>query len=128
MLKQTGETAMPSNSAEVIPVKIGGTGSGTAVFFEVTEVTPAGSSDGWQTVAKPGEITADAAGESLDHVVDAVKPIAARVVDQFRSLGDAAPESIELTLGVKLSAKVGFFVAESQGEASIGLKLTWKTG
>jgi len=123
-----GGIVMP-RSSRLIAVKgdsqtDGSPATGT-VLFEVSDQDFTGEVAGWGDVAATGDVAAEEAGASLARAVDAVKPLTARIVDEFRSLGEAAPKEIEINLGIKLSAKVGFFVAESQGEASIGVKLKW---
>lgn len=68
------------------------------------------------------------AGASLERAVATVEPVVAQITARLRNMKNAKPQEIEISLGVKLSAKVGFFVAESQGEGSIGLKLKYQLG
>ncbi len=97
------------------------------VLFEVSEVAQGG--DGWRDVniGDPGAAIG-AAATNMEQVVERVRPIAEAIVAGVRAMGPHAPEAIEVSLGIKLSAEVGFFVAKSQGEASLGLKLSWKNG
>jgi len=50
-----------------------------------------------------------------------------KVIQQAREVTDA-PEAVELELGLKLTAKTGFFIAESSGEAHVKVILKWTVG
>lgn len=79
----------------------------------------------WAPVAAEKDIKFEQAGASLERVVESVKPIARAIINGLRE-GANRPEAVEVELGVKLSAEVGFFVAKSTGEASINIKMNWK--
>lgn len=117
--------------SRVIPVQIEATDAQGApaprtVYFEVADVDVEGRSEGWRDVSAGRKVQAEEAGESLSGALETVKPLATRIVEGLQAMGEGArPKEVEVTLGVKLSGKVGFFVAESQGEASISLKLKW---
>lgn len=113
---------MPDTS-RLVPVHV--EPSAPPVLFEVSEVAQAG--DGWRDVnAGATGAAVGAAATNMQQVIERVRPIAETIVAGIRAMGPGAPEAIEVSLGVKLSAEVGFFVAKSQGEASLGLKLSWK--
>ncbi|WP_369796800.1 CU044_2847 family protein [Belnapia sp. F-4-1] len=96
------------------------------ILFEASDGAPTGQEDSWQDVGASSRALVEGTTQAFDQAVNAIKPIAARVAEGLRSLGPECPAEIELTLSIKLSGKVGFFIAESQGEGSIGLKLRWK--
>lgn len=111
-------------TSRLVPVRV--ESSAPPVLFEVSEVGRTG--DGWRDVGigTPGEAI-EAAATNMEQVIERVRPIAEAIVAGIRAMGERAPREIEVSLGVKLSAEVGFFVAKSQGEASLGLKLCWKS-
>lgn len=64
------------------------------------------------------EVADQAAGR-----LEAIGQAAERVYESLRErLG---PDSIEMEIGVGLSAEVGWFVAKSSAEGSLTLKFTW---
>jgi hypothetical protein len=115
---------MPGKTT-VAPVQV--KAEAPTVFFELSEVQVRGKSSGWHRISTGKNNRIEEAGQDLSQLVDSIKPIAATIVAGFQSMGAAAiPSEIGLELGVKLSGEIGFFVAKSVGEASLGLKLTWK--
>jgi hypothetical protein len=123
---------MPEPS-KVVPIQIETDHSGDSspvVYFAISDVQVGGpDQESWHDVAQDDSVpTIEKAGASLDRAVATVRPVVARILERLSAVGDGRPEEIEITLGVKLSAKVGFFVAESQGEGSIGLKLKYRLG
>ena len=67
------------------------------------------------------------ATERLDQAVGQVVRMGRKVIEQARS-GAGAPEAVELELGLKLTAKTGFVIAESSGEAHVKVILKWTVG
>ena len=71
------------------------------------------------------------AADVLDHATERFEDAMARVVrlgeDAVRRARAAAqpPDSIEVELGLKLTAKAGFVIAESTGEANFKVTLKW---
>lgn len=67
------------------------------------------------------------ATERLDQAVGQVVRMGRRVIEQARAAADT-PDAIELELGLKLTAKTGFVVAQSSGEAHVKIILKWSVG
>lgn len=70
------------------------------------------------------------AGDVLDRAEDTLDDAVATVVrvgKAFLGQLDALPfDSAEVTLGIKISGKGKFIVAEAAAEASLGVKITFK--
>jgi hypothetical protein len=113
-----------AEKSSVVPVQVNP--NSPTLFFEISNVEVRGKDGGWKQVSKGKGARIEEVGQDLSQIVESVKPIATTVVAGFNSMGVEGPTEIELELGVKLSAEVGFFVAKSTGEASLGIKLTWK--
>jgi hypothetical protein len=81
-------------------------------------------------VAEQGLVSAGAA-DILDHATERFEDAMMRVVqlgeDAVRRARAAAqpPDAIEVELGLKLTAKAGFVIAESTGEANFKVTLKW---
>jgi hypothetical protein len=67
------------------------------------------------------------ATERLDQAVGQVVRMGRKVIEQARAVADA-PEAVELELGLKLTAKTGFVIAQSSGEAHVKVILKWTVG
>lgn len=67
------------------------------------------------------------ATERLDQAVGQVVRMGRKVIEQARATADT-PDAIELELGLKLTAKTGFVVAQSSGEAHVKVILKWTVG
>jgi hypothetical protein len=67
------------------------------------------------------------ATERLDEAVGQVVRMGRQVIEQARKVTQP-PESVELELGLKLTAKTGFVIAESSGEAHVKVTLRWTVG
>jgi hypothetical protein len=63
----------------------------------------------------------------LDHAVDQVVKLGQQALRKARDAAQA-PDSLELELGLKLTAKTGFVIAESTGEAHVKVTLKWTLG
>lgn len=83
-----------------------------------------------ETVSPPGlKGVAD-----TDDIVETAEASLEAVLDSIARIGNATAEKLsamkveqgEVTLGVKFSAKGGFFFAEVAGEATLTVKLTFK--
>ncbi len=87
-----------------------------SILVEVTEVgtTRAGASE---VIGK--------AAEHLDDAVAKVVRMGQHIIKQARE-SPAAPDAIEIELGLKLTAKTNFVVAGSSGEANFKVTLKWK--
>lgn len=66
----------------------------------------------------------DAVPKTRDEALERVQPL---VEVLFQKLATVAkpPKEVEISLGLKLSGRVGIFVAESSREATVGVKLKW---
>jgi hypothetical protein len=60
----------------------------------------------------------------LDHAVDQVVKLGEQALRKAQDAAQA-PDSLELELGLKLTAKTGFVIAESTGEAHVKVTLKW---
>ncbi|TAX33536.1 CU044_2847 family protein [Rhizobium leguminosarum] len=83
-----------------------------------------------ETVSPPGlkgvadtDDVIDTASASLDAVLDSITRIGNATAEK---LAEMKVDQGEVTLGVKFSAKGGFFFAEVAGEATLTVKLTFK--
>lgn len=64
--------------------------------------------------------------ESFEAAFQPVRTAAKAVVDQFSAPFISADE-IEVEFGIKFNSKVGFYVASADAEASLKVRLTWRT-
>lgn len=64
------------------------------------------------------------AQQTLEKALEKVKPAANFVINQLRKLHDA-PDEIEVTFGLKLSADAGAVIASTSAEANYTVKLMW---
>ncbi|MEV6848572.1 CU044_2847 family protein [Actinoplanes sp. NPDC051411] len=67
------------------------------------------------------------ATERLDDAVARVVRMGQQVIQRARDVPDP-PDSIDVELGLKLTAKTGFVIAESSGEATFKVTLKWASG
>ena len=69
----------------------------------------------------------DVIGRAAEHLDEAVAKVIKMGQDVVARAGEAArpPDTIEVELGLKLTAKTGFVIAESSGEANFKVTLTW---
>jgi hypothetical protein len=97
------------------------------IFFEIVDADGGRSVNNWQPVSAGEDVKLGDAGASLNRIVETIRPIAGGIVTSLRNSEESLrPNNVEITMGVKLSGEVGFFVAKSSGEASINIKLAWK--
>jgi hypothetical protein len=87
------------------------------------------SRDDWDTI---GPVSRGADGvavlpERLSEGLDRIRSFADEVLTRLRS-GTRPPDSVQVEFGVKLSAKTGVIVAESNGEAHLAVTLQWQRG
>jgi hypothetical protein len=100
-----------------VELKIVALPSGELLRFEEDVAPPSGP----YLAAIAGEaVTAD-----FKAALGSVKSLAGEIFGALASLAQP-PDGCELTLGLKLSTEAGFIVAKAQGEANIGVKLSWK--
>jgi hypothetical protein len=64
------------------------------------------------------------ASERLDHAVDQVVKMGQEAISKARKAAQP-PSALEVELGLKLTAKTGFVIAESTGEAHFKVTLKW---
>ena len=67
----------------------------------------------------------EAAGNSFDAAIEAIKPAAVAVARKFRNFADA-PEDIEVEFGLKFAGQAGAFIASASTEAQFRVKMVWK--
>lgn len=79
---------------------------------------------GPQAVGRGDEVV-ETAKESFEDAVAGLRPVAESILAQIRELS-AAPESVEVEFGVKLSGKLGIVLASSTAEAHCLIKLGWQ--
>jgi hypothetical protein len=93
------------------------------VWIELSRDEPTG----YSLVSKDDdELEPKDAPKSMDEALDRIKPLVKVLFEKLSSV-ETKPKEIELTLGLKLSGKVGLFIAESSGEATLSVKLKWVT-
>jgi hypothetical protein len=97
---------VPTDSGGFIPVEIETIDDGRMSSF-----TPGG-------VVEKAAITFE---ESLEPIRQMINSLVAGLAKPF-----AAADAVEVTFGLKFSAKLGVLVAQSDGEASLSIKLIWK--
>ncbi|NYI05876.1 CU044_2847 family protein [Allostreptomyces psammosilenae] len=108
-----------------VPLDGAGPGAGAAgegageVVMEVDAV-----STGLTRVSRPGEIAATAA-RSLGESFTTVRAAAVAVFDRLATLPER-PDTIELEVGVKISAEAGAVITRTAGEGNFVLRLTWQ--
>ena len=84
-------------------------------------------------ITAPGLVRAGAddvvarAGERLDEAVSRVVRMGRDVVAKARASTEP-PDTIDVELGLKLTARTGFVIAESSGEAHFKIILRWTLG
>jgi Trypsin-co-occurring domain 1 len=64
------------------------------------------------------------ASERLDDAIEHVVEMGRQAVQKARNAAQS-PDSIQVELGLKLTAKTGFVIAESSGEAHFTVTLKW---
>ena len=70
-----------------------------------------------------GDVVARAT-ERFEDAIERIVRLGERTVLRAREVGES-PDAIEVVLGLKLTAKTGFVVAESTGEANFQVTLKW---
>ena len=84
------------------------------------EVTPVPGYQSTSTTGKQLEAT-------FDTVLDAVRAVGERFGGTARRLlEESRPDSVELTIGVKLTAEAGVILAKTASEAQFAIKIIWK--
>lgn len=80
------------------------------------------SDDGLQQAGGPEMV--EKVAHRLDEAIDRVITMGRKSIEKARASA-APPQEIQVELGLKLSAKTGFMVAESTGEAQFKIALKW---
>ena len=62
---------------------------------------------------------------SYREAIDRVRPAADYLLQSISNL-NAAPETVEVSFGIKLSTKAGAIIASAAAEGNFAVKLTWK--
>jgi hypothetical protein len=65
------------------------------------------------------------ADETFEQALGRMAPTSAAIVERFRGLAQQ-PDEIEIEFAVKINAKVGANIAETSGEANLGIAVYWK--
>ncbi len=86
---------------------------GTRVEFETEPV------DGWREVG---------AEEVIGRISEAVTPLIEAATTILERLKAAAPESVEVSFGVKVSGTANWVIAKAATEGNFEVKLTWSPG
>jgi Na+-transporting NADH:ubiquinone oxidoreductase subunit NqrA len=94
------------------------TQSGEKVFIEI--VVPADM----QPLAADGSDIIKKASQTFESALAGVQHAATVLVESVSKIGMPA-DTIEMELGVKASAKAGFYLASADSEAQIKIKLVW---
>lgn len=95
------------------------TDSGSCIPVEVETID-----DGRMSSFTPGSVVEQAAitfEESLEPIRQMITSLVTGLAKPF-----ASTDTVEVTFGLKFSAKLGVLVAQSDGEASLAIKLSWK--
>jgi len=71
------------------------------------------------------ENLAEKSAEALDGAMSTLRQLAQRFHETVDALA-GHPSETELSFGIKLEAEAGALIAKVGGEATIGVKLTWK--
>lgn len=94
------------------------TESGETVFVEVV------SHGEMQQLAADGSDVIKKANQTFENAIATVKHAAAALLDSAGKISMPA-DTIEMELGIKASAKAGFYLASADSEAQIKIKLVW---
>jgi hypothetical protein len=92
------------------------------VWIEMSTVAPAAGGE-WVMAAKE-KTDKEEVPKTMEQALERLQPLIEVLFQKLLSVSKA-PKEVELNLGLKLSGKIGIFVAESSGEATIGVKLKW---
>lgn len=95
--------------------------NGFTVLVE-TDDKPAGHA----LVAQPGTRAVEEAKARFEDALDTLRPVADALMDQVAGLV-SAPDEVEATVGIKFSGELGVIIARSSLEATLLVKLRWKT-
>ncbi|GAA3817962.1 CU044_2847 family protein [Streptomyces chiangmaiensis] len=110
---------LPDTQLIRVPLDASADGDGIQVLLEADP-----STSGIVRAARPGDVVATAA-HSLDESFDHVRAAAESLVGRLTRL-PVRPKTIELELGVKISAEAGAIIAKTSGEGNFRLRLVWE--
>jgi hypothetical protein len=117
---------MERNVADKLPVVPIVVRDGAApLWVELDPNDPARDQSDWVFVSAERDDEKDVP-KTMDEAIERVKPLVDLIFEKLSKVS-VPPKEIELNLGLKLSGRVGIFVAESSGEAAFNLKLKWTT-
>jgi len=80
---------------------------------------------GLRQVSLSPEDLAEKSSRALDGAMSTIRHTAQRFHETIDALA-GHPSETELTFGIKLEAEAGALIAKIGGEATIGVRLTWK--
>jgi hypothetical protein len=92
--------------------------SGEKIFIEIAVPSE------MQALAADGSDIIKKASQTFETALSGIQRAASVLVESVSKLGMPA-DTIELQLGVKASAKAGFYLASADSEAQIKIKLVW---
>jgi len=81
---------------------------------------------GLATVSLTPADLAEKSARALDQAMQTIRGMAQRVAATVQDL-TTRPQSVEVAFGLKLNAEAGALIAKTGGEASLNVKLTWKS-
>lgn len=113
---------MPENKTRLVPIVV--KKGEPPVWFETSEAEPTVIASQGHSGWVPASAEEETLPPSLDEALERIRPLIESLFEKISGIVHP-PKEISLDLGVKLSGKVGFFVAESQGEASVAISLKW---
>lgn len=86
------------------------------------------SGAGLQPVSISDNLTemAEKSSEAVSKAMMTIRHMAVRTIESVKKLSDP-PDAVEVQFGIKLDAEAGALVAKAGTEASINVKLTWRS-
>jgi len=78
-----------------------------------------------KVTARPEDM-AEKSARAVDRAMDTIQAMAARVAATVKGLAEK-PQEVEVDFGLKLDAVAGALIARTGVEASINVKITWKS-
>lgn len=109
--------SMPKDTPKLVAIEV--KPGALPIWIETTDDHLAGQK--WVRAAAGAEKDVP---QSMEDSLERLRPLVETLFEKMAGAAQA-PKEIELNLGLKLSGKVGLFVAESSGEASLSVKLKW---
>jgi len=116
-----GGSRMP-NRKQIVPLVV--EAGKPPVWIELSDEHFLEDDSEWVFAAQADEKTPLRSPKSLKEAFELVRPLV-ELLHSSVSKVTTTPSEIELNIGFKLSNKVGIVIAESNGEASFGMKLKW---